>query len=339
MSFLRILAPILLAAACVNAVHAAPARMQAIVQVGGGAAAQLQLQTVDTPKPGAGQVLIRVYAAGVNPVDWKRRLSSTAPASGAAPAIPGFDAAGVIDSLGAGVTGFAAGDPVFARLAGAYAQYAVAAVDDVVAKPASFSYEQAAGIPVAGMAAWRAAHHANLKPGQRVAVIGAAGGAGSAAVAIAKAGGATVIASGHSSQQEYLKSLGVDEFVAYDKGNVAARIHDVDAVLNMVEGQAEPALAYVRKGGWLTSISGSVSDEKCQAAGINCFTTLGPGYTLTTQGEALRALAALANQGKYTVKVSKTFPLAQAMAAQELNRNSDTTGKIILTIDPKSMQR
>lgn len=323
----------------VSSVMAAPAKMRAVVQVGAGADATLQLQTVDTPKPAAGQVLIKVYAAGVNPVDWKRRLNSAAPASGAAPTIPGFDAAGVIDSVGAGVTAWKAGDAVFARVTGGYAEFAVAPADDAIAKPMSFTYEQAAGIPVAGVAAYRAADEARIKPGQRVAVIGAAGGAGSVAVAIAKAKGAKVIASGHSSQQAYLKALGVDEFVAYDKENVAGRIRDVDAVLNMVEGQAEPALAYIRKGGYLTSISGGVSDDKCAAAGVNCFTSIGPGYNRTTQGEALRALAELANQGRYNVTVSKTFPLAQATAAQELNRTGDTMGKIVLTVDPKSGQR
>jgi NADPH:quinone reductase-like Zn-dependent oxidoreductase len=319
-------------------VMAAPAKMQAIVQVGAGAGATLQLQTVDTPKPAAGQVLIKIHAAGVNPVDWKRRLNSQAAASGAAPTIPGFDAAGVIDSVGSGVTNWKAGDAVFARVSGSYAEYAVAAADDAAAKPKSFTYEQAAGIPVAGVAAYRAAEEANIKTGQRVAVIGAAGGAGSVAVAIAKAKGAKVIASGHSSQQAYLKALGVDDFVAYDKENVATRIRDVDAVLNMVDGQAEPALAYIHKGGYLTSIAGGPSAEKCTAAGISCV-TIGPGYNRTSQGEALRALAELANQGSYKVTVSKTFPLAQATAAQELNRAGDTMGKIILTIDPQSGRR
>jgi len=309
-------------ALCTTAL-AAPPRMQAVVQTETG----LQLQTVDTPKPGAGQVLIRVYAAGVNPVDWKRKAQ-----------IPGFDAAGVIDSVDASVTGWKAGDAVVARVVGGYAEYAVAIADEVVRKPASFTFEQGGGIPVAGIAGYRAVEAAHIKPGQRVAIIGAAGGAGSVAVEVAKARGAKIIASGHSSQQAFLKSLGVDEFVAYDKENVAAKIKDVDAVLNMVDTQAVPSLAYVRKGGYFTSIAGGPGDDKCAAAGVTCVIITG-AYQALSQGDAMRALAAMADKGQYHVTVSRTFPLAEAAAAQQLGRTSDTTGKIVLVVDPKSKQK
>ena len=302
---------------------AAPARMQAIVQTEGG----LQLQTVDTPRLGAGQVLIRVYAAGVNPVDWKRKATT-----------PGFDAAGVIDSVGSGVTGWKVGDAVVARVNAGYAEYAVALADETIRKPASLTFEQAGGIPVAGIAGYRAADAAHIQPGQRIAIIGAAGGAGSVAVEVAKARGAKIIASGHSSQQAYLKSLGVDEFVAYDKENVAARIQNVDAVLNMVDTQAVPSLGYVRKGGYFTSIAGGPGDDKCAAAGVTCIIITG-SYQALSQGDALRALAAMADKGQYHVTVSRSFPLAQAAAAQELGRTGDTAGKIVLVVDPKAQQR
>ena len=314
---------VLILAACVSPVWAAPATMQASVQTADG----LRLQSVETPRPGAGQVLIRVYAAGVNPVDWKRRAT-----------IPGFDAAGVIDSVGSGVTVWKAGDPVVARVNAGYAEYAVALEDEVIRKPATFTFEQAGGIPVAGIAGYRAADAAKIQPGQRVAIIGAAGGAGSVAVEVAKARGAKIIASGHSSQQAFLKSLGVDEFVAYDKENVAAKIKDVDAVLNMVDTQVLPSLGYVRKGGYFTSIAGGPGDDKCAAAGVTCVIITG-AYTILSQGDALRALAAMADKGQYHVTVSRTFPLAEAAAAQELGRTSDTTGKIVLVVDPRAKQR
>jgi NADPH:quinone reductase-like Zn-dependent oxidoreductase len=297
--------------------------MQAAVQTADG----LHLQTTDTPRPGAGQVLIRVYAAGVNPVDWKRRAT-----------IPGFDAAGVIDSVGSGVTAWKTGDPVVARVNAGYAEYAVANADETIRKPASFTFEQAGGIPVAGIAGYRAAEAAKIQPGQRVAIIGAAGGAGSVAVEVAKTMGAKIIASGHSSQQVFLKSLGVDEFVAYDKENVAARIKDVDAVLNMVDTQVLPSLGYVRKGGYYTSIAGNPGEDKCAAAGVTCVIITG-AYTTLSQGDALRALAAMADKGQYHVTVSRTFPLAEAAAAQELGRTSDTTGKIVLVVDQRAKQR
>jgi len=319
-------------------VFAAPPRMQAIVQSGGNGADALKLQTIDTPRVAAGQVLIQVYAAGVNPVDWKRRLNASPPPTGAPPVIPGFDVAGIVDAVGPGVTTVKVGDPVFARGTGTYAEYAVADAGSVMRKPSRLTFQQAAGIPVAGVAGYRAADEARIRRGQRVAVIGAAGGAGSAAVVVAKDRGAKVIASGHSSQQAYLRALGVDEFVAYDKDDVAAKIGTVDAVLNMVDGQAGPALGYVKRGGYVASIAGGPGDDRCRAAGVTCV-VIGPGYDGPPMRETLAALAALAEAGKYDVTVSRTFPLAQAAAAQELNRTSDTTGKIVLVVDAKAGTR
>ena len=318
---------------------AAPARMQAIVQTAADGADALQLQTVDTPTPAANQVLIKVYAAAVNPVDWKRRpVTTTLPSGSVLPPIPGYDVAGVVDTVGSGVTAWKVGDAVLARVTGAYAQYVVVDVDTVAAKPRRFSYEQAAGVPIAGAAAYGAAEAARIAPGQRVAIIGAAGGAGSAAVDVAHAKGATVIASGHSSQAAWLREQGVEQFVAYDKENVAARIQGVDAVLNMVDGQADVALAYVKRGGYLTSIAGGADAGKCAAAGVTCvqIRATAPGMTM---GETLRALVALADAGKYTVRVTKTWPLAQAAAAQQFARAGETVGKIVLVVDPKSKDR
>jgi NADPH:quinone reductase-like Zn-dependent oxidoreductase len=306
---------------------AAPARMQAIVAQGAaaGGAVTLQLQTVDTPRPGPDQVLIQVHAAGVNPVDWK---------SATAGAIPGFDVAGVIDAVGPGVTALKPGDPVVARATGGgYAQYALANLDSLVRKPAAFTFEQAAGIPVAGVAGYRAATEVKIQPGQRVAVIGAAGGGGSAAVETAKSLGGQVIGIGHSSQESYLRKLGVAEFVAYDRGDVAGKVRDVDAVLNMVDGQADAGLGYVRRGGHFSSIAGMPADARCKAAGVTCV-QIGRGRPGPPAVQSLRPLAAMADEGKYTITVTRRFPLAQAGAAQEYLRTSEGIGKTILVVDP-----
>jgi NADPH:quinone reductase-like Zn-dependent oxidoreductase len=126
--------------------------------------------------------------------------------------------------------------------------------------------------------------------------------------------------------------------VAYDKENVAARIKNVDAVLNMVDGQAAPALAYVKRGGYLASIAGMPTDAQCAAAGVTCVQIRAtvPGKT---PGESLRDLVKLGDAGQYTVRVTKTYPLAQAAAAQEFARNNDAIGKIVLVVDPKSKDR
>lgn len=126
------------------AVFAAPAKMKAIVvQSGSTGTAALQIRSIDTPKPGPNQLLIQVYAAEMNPVDWKRATAGS---------VPGFDAAGIVEAVGPGVTTFKPGDAVVARAEGAYAQFVVASLDSVVLKPRTFTFEQAAGIPVAGIA-------------------------------------------------------------------------------------------------------------------------------------------------------------------------------------------
>jgi NADPH:quinone reductase-like Zn-dependent oxidoreductase len=310
---------ILLAAGTV----AAPAQMQAMVQ----GDETLSLQTIETPKPAAGQVLIKVYAAGVNPVDWKRK-----------PKVPGFDVAGVVESVGPGVTNWRAGTAVVAWATGGYAQYAIANADDVVAKPRSFTFAEASGIPIASVAAYRAVTAAKVIANQRVVIIGAAGGSGSAAVQIAKARGAHVVAIGHSSQQAFLQSLKADEILAYDKDDVAAKVGTVDAALNMVDGQSGAAIGYVKRGGHMASIAGAVDTNACTSADVTC-TVIGPANTLLPTGEGLRALVALADKGQYHVTITKTFPLAQAAAAQALNRSSDTIGKIVLLVDPKASRK
>jgi NADPH:quinone reductase-like Zn-dependent oxidoreductase len=325
--------------ACVLATGAlaAPPKMQAIVQAGGKGADALRLQTIDTPKPAADQVLIKVYATSVNPVEWKRRQNGPVPPADAPPLVPGFDIAGVVDSVGAEVRAVKPGDAVVALGVGAYAQYALAREADVAKKPAGFTFEQASGMPIAGTAGWRAADEAKLRAGQRVAVIGAAGGAGSVAVVVARDRGARVVAVGHSSQQAYLEKLGAHEFVAYDRDDVASRVGKVDAVLNMVDSQVRPALAYVKAGGYFTSIIGVPGEDECRAAQVTCV-PIAAAYNLR-QADVLREMGKLADAGKYSVAIARVFPLAQAGEAQELNRTSDTAGKIVLSVDPKSSQR
>jgi NADPH:quinone reductase-like Zn-dependent oxidoreductase len=302
-----------------------PATSKAIVRNG----QLLSMQTVPTPRPAAGQVLIRVFAAGVNPVDWKRDLT-----------IPGYDAAGEIASVGPGVTAFKPGDFVLARAEATYAQYAVAEADQTVLKPGNFTFEQAAGVPVAGIAGYRAVEEAKVSPGQRVAIIGAAGGSGEAAVRVAKTHRARIIAVGHSSQQDFLESLGVDEFVAFDKEDVARKVRDVDAGLNLVDGQAAAVLGYVKRGGRFTSIMGTPGDDRIAAAGVSAVVVAPATYQGISEGEALRALMRLADKGQYKVTVTRTFPLSQAQQAQDFVHNGQAIGKTILIVDTvKAKQR
>jgi NADPH:quinone reductase-like Zn-dependent oxidoreductase len=198
----------------------------------------------------------------------------------------------------------------------------------VAAKPRSLSFEEAAGMPVAGETAWRAlVTIANVKPGQRVLIHGGAGGVGSSAVQIAKARGAYVIATASPTHDEFLRSLGVDELVDYHKVRFEEKLKDIDVVLNTVDPDTGArSIAVVRPGGTLVSVAGAAPAAQCEAASIRCAVT-GPAT-----GELLGPLSELADQGKFRIHIDRQFPLADAAKALELNRQGHTGGKIILEV-------
>lgn len=284
-----------------------------------------QLQSVPKPDPQAGQVRIKVRAASVNPVDWKQ----TSRAEPGTRLIPGRDLAGVIDALGDAAGPWKVGQAVIAiATGGSYAQYAIASVHAVAAKPKRLSFEEAAGIPVVGETAWRAlVVIANVQAGQRVLIHGGAGGVGSSAVQIAKARGAYVIATASPSHFEFLRSLGADEVVDYHSVGFEAKLKDIDVVLNTVDADTGArSIAVVRPGGILVSVNGAAPDAQCEAAKIRCAVT---GHAT---GEMLGPLSALADQGKFRVHIDQRFPLAEAAKALDLNHQGHTGGKIILEV-------
>lgn len=304
-----------------------PARMQAIFADPGSGAGALKLETVAVPAPQPGQVLVQIYAAGANPVDWMIRAHDHAPPPPAG--ILGREIAGVVVARGAGVADYKIGDKVIVALPsnGAYAQYVVADPADMAMKPRKLSFEQAAGIPVAAFTAQRMVVVGEVKKYQRVLVIGAAGGVGSAAVQLARAVGAHVIADASSQHHAYLKSLGADEIIDYDKESVADRAKNLDAVLNMVGGENSAAISYVRRGGVMLSAAGDYDEAACVAAGITCFHIRRQG---PTNGELIRQVARLADEGRYQVKIEKSFPLAQTAAAFDFGLSGNREGKIVI---------
>jgi NADPH:quinone reductase-like Zn-dependent oxidoreductase len=317
----RYLGPTLALWCCAASLAPAAENMQAVVFSDG----NVQLQTVPRPEPQAGQVRIRVRAASVNPVDWKQ-------AARAAPGtrlIPGRDLSGVIDATGDADGPWQVGQAVIAiATGGTYAEYALAAVKAVAAKPRRLSFEEAAGMPVVGETAWRAlVTIANVKAGQRVLIHGGAGGVGSSAVQIAKARGAYVIATASPTHDEFLRSLGVDELLDYHSVRFEEKLKDIDVVLNTVDADTGArSIAVVRTGGILVSVSGAAPAAQCEAANIRCAVT-GPAT-----GETLRSLSELADQGKFRIHIDRQFPLSEAAKALELNRQGHTGGKIILVV-------
>jgi NADPH:quinone reductase-like Zn-dependent oxidoreductase len=310
-------------AMCVAA-QAAPEMMRG-VQVGGDAT--LSVQEMAVPKPGAGEVLIKVRAAGVNPVDWKvasRRVGQ----------VPGTDVAGVIDTLGDGVTGWKVGEQVlgFARQSGSYAEYAVIPVTSLARKPKSLTFEQAAGVPIAAETAYRALHEAGkLQKGQTVLIHGAAGGVGSAAVQIAKAAGARVIGTASSGNHEFLKSIGADEVIDYNAQKFEDVVKNVDLVLNTANTETNArSIGIVRAGGTLVSIVGPPDAAACAAAKIRCARP--DRETGASNAEMLARVGELADAGKFKVFVDGVFTMEDAAKAWEKSREGHTRGKLIIQV-------
>jgi NADPH:quinone reductase-like Zn-dependent oxidoreductase len=317
-----------------------PIEQMAIVQSGHGGPEVLKLQSVPILEPAMGQVLVKVYAAGVNPVDWKIREGRGRPPS-SSPIIPGFDVAGVVVKVGPGVTSIKVGEAVVGRVGpvdeginGGYAHFALAAVADIVAKPGQLTYPEAAGIGVAGGTAERMIERTQVTRGKRVLITGVAGGVGSSAAQIAKARGAYVIGTASARHSAYLKSIGVDEVIDYTQGNIAGKAKDIDVVLDTVGADTlAQVLPTLKKGGILQSVAGSALAEQCAAAAVTCINNGPPGPGDRTYGQLLAEITRLVRSGQFNIHVDRTFPLEQAADAQEFNRQGHTEGKIILIVD------
>ena len=335
-----------------------PTEQTAIVQRGFGGPEVLKVETVPVLEPGEGQVLVQVYAAGVNPVDWKGREGingrriGTPPPAGRAPAlrIPGTDIAGVVAKVGPGVTDLKVGDAVAGSsgggganaLNGSYSHYALAVANRLVAKPKNLTYAEAAGLGTAASTPAAAIYRLNVRAGQTLLITGVAGGVGSSMAQLAKVKGAHVIGTASARHNAFLKSIGVDEVVDYTQGDWAAKVRNVDAVFDTVGGaDGEKALGTLKKGGLFIGIAteaGEPTDEQCTAAGVMCVPLRG-GAAAPSGQDLLNEVASLANEGKLKIKVDKTFPLEQAGAAQELSREGHAEGKIILIAAPGMADR
>ncbi len=291
----------------------------------------LRLEEAPRPEPGEGQVLVRVHAAGVNPIDWKLRaghLQAFMPVE--LPHTPGFDVAGTIEALGPGVTDVAVGDDVFGRGAGTYAQYAVAPQTTLARKPAAVSFEQAATLPVGGVTAWAGLFAAaELEPGQRLLVHGGAGGVGSFVVQLAHWKGAHVIATASAANAEFVRSLGADEVVDYAAVRFEDVVSDVDVVYDTVGGDVtERSWGVLKPGGILVVIAGMPDTATAEARGVRTSGTNAPEVT----SPILQELARLAEAGDLRPQVGPTFPLADAAGAHALSETGHGRGRIVLNV-------
>lgn len=311
----------------------APATMRAIRYHSVGGPEVLKYEDAPRPTPGEGELLVRVRAAGVNPVDAKVRSGGFGP-GGQFPAIPGYDLAGVVEETGPGATRFKKGDEVFAylnlRRAGAYAQYALVKEDEVAAKPKKTNFEEAAAVPLAALTAWQGlVEIAKLESGQTVLIHGGSGGVGSFAIQIAKARGAKVIATASTRNQGALKELGADQAIDYTTTKFEDVAKEVDVVLDTVAGETlARSYGVVKKGGIIVSILAPPDKEELSKRGIR-----GEVFLVRPSSGMLAEIGKLIDAGKIKPVVSEVLPLAEAVKAHQQIETGHTRGKIVLKVD------
>lgn len=288
--------------------------------------AQVEMQR---PTPGPNEVLIKVQAAAVNPIDWKMRAGYAKDFFPLTfPATLGWDVSGTVEETGAKVTGFKRGDEVYALLrGGGYAEYATAEETVVARKPRTADHIQAAAVPVAGLTAWQALFEvAQLSAGQKVLIHAAAGGVGNFAVQFAKARGVQVIGTASTKNQTFLRELGVDQAVDYQKTRFEEVVREVDAVLDTVGGETqERSFKVLKKGGILVSLVQPPSPELATKYGVRALF-----YGAHASSSDLAEIAKLIDAGKVKPVVETVLPLAEARRAHELSETGHARGKIVL---------
>lgn len=313
-----------------------PAMMRAIGQQAFGGPEVLEFTEVPRPVPVPTEVLVRVRAVGVNPVEAVIR-SGQFPLLGEPPFILGWDLSGMVEDIEPGVTRFGPGDevygmPFFPRPASTYAEYVAAPSRQLARKPASLSHAEAAALPLAGLTAWQAlVDTAQVAAGQRVLIHGAGGGVGHLAVQIAKVRGAHVIGTASAAKHDFAASLGADELIDYRATDFASHADGVDVVLDTIGGEvARRSIGVLRPGGLLVTIVGRRDVHlaaRTETAGRRL-----AGLSVEPDYPALQALTSLADSGQLRVHLQARVGLAEAAKAHELLESGSVTGKIALTV-------
>jgi NADPH:quinone reductase-like Zn-dependent oxidoreductase len=306
--------------------------MRAVIQNSFGGPEVLQLVEAEQPRPLAGEVLIRVHASAINPVDVVVR-SGAFPLLGEPPFGLGWDVSGVVEAAGPGAR-FAVGDevygmPFFPRAANGYAEYVTVPSRQVARKPASLDHVHAAAIPLAGLTAWQGlVDAAKISAGDRVLIHRAAGGVGHLAVQIAKTRGAHVIALASAGKHDFVRGLGADEVIDYQSVDFTQAVQDVDVVFDST-AQGALSLGVLRPGGVLVSILEHGDGEL--AAAVEASGRRFAGISVEPDYASLEAIAELVDAGRIRPYVAETFPLEEVGKAHELLETGRTQGKIVLT--------
>jgi NADPH:quinone reductase-like Zn-dependent oxidoreductase len=295
----------------------------------------LELAEVPRPCPGPTEVLVRVRAAGVNPVDWKTRERGGF--LGEPPFVLGWDVCGQVVSLGLGATPLTVGDDVlglvrFPGEAGAYGEYVTAPSRQLVRRPPELGHLAAAALPLAGLTAWQAlVDVASVQPGQRVLIHAAAGGVGHLAAQIAAARGALVYGTARPHKHDFLRSVGVARPLDYTSPDWSRAVGDLDMVLDPFGGDAAvQALRLLRPGGVLVTLRSAVDPRLAEAAdrlGVRSVVLV-----VEPDRVGLSGLIGLVQAGRLRVHVDRVYRLEEAAAAHEAGQSGRTTGKIVLAM-------
>ena len=287
----------------------------------------MELVEVERPKPGAGQVLVKVRAAAVNPVDWKIRDGLGELFGMKPPLILGCEVAGTVET---GSGNLAAGDEVYGYLGthtGGYAEYAAAPASEFVRKPKQVDFDTAASVPVGALTAWQGIFDlGKLASGQRILITGASGAVGSMAVQLAKAKGAHVVGLASGKNEEFVRKLGADEFIDYRKAKFENEVGDLEVVFDTVGGETGArAFQTLKRGGFLVSTVNPPSAEKAREFGVTVAMV-----QMMPKPEQLAEINQLLESGKLKVRVATVLPLSDFKEALRLSASGHADGKIIL---------
>jgi NADPH:quinone reductase-like Zn-dependent oxidoreductase len=294
----------------------------------------LRVEDLPIPEPGAGEVRIRVMAAGVNPVDYKMRNGGYLPVD-ALPLTLGREVAGVVDAVGPGVSDVRVGEAVYAMLGrdhGGYVEFVVEKAESCAHKPSRLDFLQAGAVPLAGLTAWQGLFdHGRLTAGQRVLIHGAAGGVGHLAVQFAAARDARVIATCSGQDVAFVKGLGASEVIDYKAQRFEDLVHNVDLVFDLIAGEVQDRSWKVLKDGG-AMVSTLKEPDKAKAAAKHARAA---HCMAQPNGKQLAEIARLIDAGKVTPWIDRVYPLTQAAEAETHLEREHVRGKVVLEVTPK----
>lgn len=292
----------------------------------------LQYEEAAKPAINPDDVLVKIYASGVNPIDYKVREGDGRYA-GSFPRILGWDFSGVIEQTGSEVQGWKPGDAVYGRpdinRNGTYAEYVAVRANAIARKPESIDHKAASGVALAGLTAWQGLfQHGGLQPDQRVLIHGAAGGVGTFAIQFAKWKGAYVIGTASGKNREFLEELGADEVIDYEEEDFSTLPPDFDLVFDTRGGKVQQdSVKVLKPGGVLVSTVGIQFPDALKAKNIR-----GAAFMAQSVPADLDQITELIDSGAVIPVVSQIFPLKEAAEAQRLLEEGHTRGKIVLEV-------